>query len=183
MKKTIFLLFLSLFLGFFIAKAQEVENAVETGQDIEKAIEIKKIETPVTPENITKNHTNIQKEVKTAKQIRAEKCAERRLQKAQKFLNTKLGQWLLKKAIKKAEKKRLKKELKNATPEQAKILREQSEERVKALSGNTRTAAIIAIVGLVLILLGTLLKDGNILSIVGGILIIVALIVWLLDMI
>lgn len=181
MKKILFLISITFFFFVLQTKAQNSEDNAAEGKTTSE------LAAPITVEPIKEKPLEIQKninaEVKTKKQIKAEKKAIRQQKRAEKFLNSKLGQWYLKYTIKKAEKKRLKKELKNATPEQAKILREQSEQRVKALSGNMRTAVIIAVIGLILIVLGQIIKDGGIFYILGSIALLIALIIAILELI
>ncbi|TAE50067.1 MAG: hypothetical protein EAZ06_11835 [Cytophagales bacterium] len=177
MKKTLFLVCMTFLLSITLVQAQN-DNAAE-GKSVSELIN----NTEIVKEKPIEIQKNVVSEVKTAKQIKAENKIIRRQKRTEKFLQSKIGQRLLKYTIKKAEKKRLKKELKNATPEQAKILREQSEQRVKALSGNYRTAAIFAIIGLVLIILANLIKDNNIFYTLGAICLLIALIFVIIELI
>ncbi|TAE75347.1 MAG: hypothetical protein EAZ85_02600 [Bacteroidetes bacterium] len=179
MKKNLFLIFIAFFLFAMNIQAQNDNDAAAGGKEPSELI--------VIPEKIKEKPIEIKKEIstetkiKTKAEIKAEKKQIRQQKKAEKFLNSKIGQWYLKYLIKKAEKKRLKKELKTATPEQAKILREQSEEKIKRLSGNMRTAVIFALIGVCLILLGGVIKDAGVFYILGVVCIIIALIFLVLE--
>jgi hypothetical protein len=108
---------------------------------------------------------------KTAKEIR-------RAEKVEKFLNSKVGQWVVKRALIKAEKKQLRQELKKHKGDQAaqRVLKEKSTNKIKALSNNLRMALIFGIVGLILFLI-----PGSIFAVLGTIAIIIALVFLLLE--
>ncbi|MCU0447431.1 MAG: hypothetical protein MUE85_21245 [Microscillaceae bacterium] len=107
----------------------------------------------------------------TAKQIR-------RAEKVEKILNSKVGQWVVKRALIKAEKKQLRQELKQhkGNKQAQQVLKEQSTNRIKALSNNLRMALIFGIVGLILFLI-----PGSIFAVLGTIAIIIALVFLLLE--
>ncbi len=182
MKKNLFITFIALFLFATQIQAQNSHDNAAGGREISDLI--------VIPEKIKEKLIETKKDIpttlrvsKTTKEIKAEKKQIRQQKRTEKFLKSKFGQWYFNKIIKKAEKKRLKKELKNATPEQAQILKEQSEERVKKLQGNMRTGVILIVVGVLLVVLGGAVKDGGIFYVLGTIGIIIGLILVLLELI
>jgi hypothetical protein len=108
-----------------------------------------------------------QKDAKTAK----------RVEKAKKILNSRIGKWAVKRVAIKAERKALKYAKKNPklNPEDLK--------KQYALSGNMRIAAILGIVGIILTLIDLDGKNSNIFQVIGIILIVIALVLLLLEII
>lgn len=96
--------------------------------------------------------------------------------KVEKFLNSKVGKWIVKRSIAKAERKALRQAKKH--PELAQKISPDKVKEAKRLSGNLRTAAILGIVGIILTLLPS---KENILALIGIILIIIALVFVLLE--
>jgi hypothetical protein len=114
--------------------------------------------------------------------------ATQNITKAQRFLESKVGQWVIKRMLVKAEKKSLRKELRQHKGDEAtqKTLREKSKQNlnriktdnaVSKLSGNLRIAAILGIIGLILTFL------PNPLNWIGIVLIVIALVLVLLEVI
>lgn len=80
---------------------------------------------------------------------------QRKAEKMEKFLNSKVGQWLIKKAVIKAENKKFRQELKKhkGDKQAQRILREKHQDNVNKLSGNLRLAVIFGIIGIILSLI------------------------------
>ena len=127
----------------------------------EEKKEIKPTETPVQ---------TFQKQI----QIQSPKMAKR-MAKAQRFLDSKVGTWIIKRAVAKAERKALRQAKKH--PELAKVSPDKIKEAQK-ISGNMRIAAILGIIGIILTLLGE-----PTLRTIGLILIVVALVFLLIELI
>lgn len=127
----------------------------------EKALPVANVETPVQA---------FQKQF----QAQHPKMAKK-MEKAERFLNSKVGKWVIKRAMAKAERKALRQAKKH--PELAAVSPDKLKE-AKKLSGNLRIAAILAIVGVILTLLGE-----NILTTIGLILIVIALVLLLIELI
>lgn len=104
----------------------------------------------------------------------------RKMERAKKFLNSKTGKWLVKRAIKKAEKKRLRQELKKVKgdKEAKRILKEESEQRAKMMNSNIRLGLILLLVGIILTLL-----PGSIFALLGTIVIIIGLVFIILGLV
>lgn len=104
---------------------------------------------------------------------------EKKAERMEKFLNSKVGQWVLKRAKKKIEKRqdRLAERLTKAEQKgnDKQILRIKKKQQTMA-----GPALTIIIIGLVLLLLGLLIPDAGILSVLGLVAIIVGLILYLI---
>jgi hypothetical protein len=100
----------------------------------------------------------------------------KRVEKAKKILNSRIGKWAVKRVAIKAERKAFKQAKKNPklNPEELK--------KQYALSGNMRIAAILGIIGIILTLID-FGGDSNIFQVIGIILIVIALVLLLLELI
>jgi hypothetical protein len=100
---------------------------------------------------------------------------DKRIQKATKILNSRVGKWAVKRVAAKAERYAMKQAKQNPklSPEDINKIKE-----AKKLSGNLRIAAILAIIG---IILGLLFDD--VLALIGLILIVIALVLVLIELI
>lgn len=100
---------------------------------------------------------------------------DKKIQKAQKILNSRIGKWAVKRVAAKAERYALKQAQKNPklSPEDINKIKE-----AKKLSGNLRIAAILGIIGIILTLL-----FNDIIAVIGLILIVIALVLLLIELI
>lgn len=103
--------------------------------------------------------------------------------KLEKFLNSKFGQWIVKRATIKAHKKEVRKQLKTFEGDKAakKAYKEELQKEVlktKAMNSNVRTGIILIAVGIILTILPV-----DILRIVGSIVIVVGLVFLILGLI
>lgn len=165
---------LTLFLSLQFSFAQTPAEALAGMRDEDALLDLPtptKVENPTLAEE--KKETPVQA---FQKQFQAQnpKLAKK-MEKAQRFLDSKVGKWVIKRAMAKAERKALRKAKKH--PEQAQIAPDKLKE-TKKLSGNLRIAAILAIVGI----LWTLIVPGD-LRWLGTILIVIALVLLLLELI
>jgi hypothetical protein len=166
----------ALFFGVLTANAQNQDMEASAEANLKNEVLLAE---PSTPIEVVENQPltkpviahNAPAAPKTAKEIR-------RAEKVEKFLKSKVGQWVVKRAIVKAEKKQLRQELKKhkGDKQAQRILKENSTNKVKALSNNLRMAIIFGIVGLILFLL-----PGSIFWVLGTIAIIIALVFLLLE--
>jgi hypothetical protein len=103
---------------------------------------------------------------------------DKKIQKAQKILNSRIGKWAVKRVAAKAERYAMKQAKKNPklSPEDINKIKE-----AKKLSGNLRIAAILGIIGLILTLID--IGGNNILQVIGIILIVIALVLVLIELI
>jgi|GEM_PF-3150957 len=93
--------------------------------------------------------------------------------KVNKFLNSKVGKWVVKRAIAKAERKSIRKAKKNpdfVAPDKGK--------ETQKLSGNMRIAAILGIIGIICTIVG-----NDTIRLIGLVLILIALILLLIELI
>lgn len=105
---------------------------------------------------------------------------EKKAERLEKFLNSKVGKWMIKRVQKKIEKRqdRLAKRLAKAEQKGKDKQIQRIKEKQKTMAGGA--AVTIIIVGLVLLLLGLLIPDGGILAVLGLVAIIVGLILYLI---
>ena len=107
------------------------------------------------------------------------KRIERRKAKVQKFLQSKVGQWLIKKSIQKAERKQYRQEKRalKGDKEALKILKQDRKERF-VMTSNLRLGLIFVIAGVIALIIG-----GSVFSTLGAIAVIIGLVFILLDLI
>ncbi|WP_299460884.1 hypothetical protein [uncultured Microscilla sp.] len=116
------------------------------------------------------------KELRAAKKAaRKARRTERKIKRAQKFLNSRVGKWLIKRSVKKAEKRKKRYLKKAAKAEKKGNKRLQEKYERKALSGNMKIGVILILVGLILSFLPVLNIIGWILIVVGLVFILLAL--------
>ncbi|EAY28122.1 hypothetical protein [Microscilla marina] len=116
------------------------------------------------------------KELRAAKKTaRKARRTERKIKKAKKFLNSRVGKWLIKRSIKKAEKRKKRYLRKAAKAEKKGNKKLQEKYERKALSGNMKIGVILILVGLILSFLPVLNIIGWILIVVGLVFILLAL--------
>lgn len=108
---------------------------------------------------------------------------ERKMEKLQKFLNSKFGQWLVKTALKKAEKKADREEAKmEKAKEQGKTYR--VKEKKQTMLGTLGLVGVILLaVGFVFIILGLLSWTLWILSFLGGLMLLTGLILLIIELV
>ena len=107
------------------------------------------------------------------------KRMERRKARVQKFLQSKFGQWLIKKSIQKAERKQYRQEKRalKGDKEALKVLKEKRKERF-VMTSNLRLGLIFVIAGVIALIIG-----GSVFSTLGAIAMIIGLVFILLDLI
>lgn len=138
---------------------------------------------PGSPTHSSQNITEKNNENNSKKSIRKQKLQK----KVERFLDSKFGKWILKRAAVKAKRKEYRQELKNAPrdKETRKALKNKfKEDKIKAkndmasLTGNMRLGIIIALIGVILVIL-----PSDPLRIIGTIMVVVGLVLILLDLI
>ncbi len=191
MSKSLFSIVVLFVMGFFTAFSAVAQNAAEAGENLDLSEY-----TTVLPENdaaslsLKKSEENI-----AAKSLKTEEVSNEfitskedakklaRQAKVEKFLKSKTGQWIIKKASIKAHKKQVRKQLKElkGDKEAKQALKEKSKKEVveiKAMNSNVRTGIILIAIGIILTILPV-----DIIRVVGSILIVIGLVFIILGLV
>jgi hypothetical protein len=191
MSKNLFSILASLIISALFTFSAFAQDAAETGETLSldaQALNNESIMATFNKENnATPNTEVIAKASPTVTTSVAEKQAEtaktKQQVKVEKFLKSKVGQWVIKKTSIKAHKKQVRKQLRElkGDKEARKTLKEKSKNEVveiKSINSNVRTGIILVAVGIILTILPV-----DIIRIIGSILIVVGLVFIILGLV
>jgi hypothetical protein len=191
MSKNLFSILASLIISALFTFSAFAQDAAETGETLSldaQALNNESIMATFNKENnATPNTEVIAKASPTVTTSVAEKQAEtaktKQQVKVEKFLKSKVGQWVIKKTSIKAHKKQVRKQLRElkGDKEARKTLKEKSKNEVveiKSINSNVRTGIILVAVGIILTILPV-----DIIRIIGYILIVVGLVFIILGLV
>jgi len=191
MSKNLFSILASLIISALFTFSAFAQDAAETGETLSldaQALNNESIMATFNKENnATPNTEVIAKASPIVTTPVAEKQAEtaktKQQAKVEKFLKSKVGQWVIKKASIKAHKKQVRKQLREleGDKEARKTLKEKSKNEVveiKSINSNVRTGIILVAVGIILTILPV-----DIIRIIGSILIVVGLVFIILGLV
>lgn len=191
MSKNLFSILASLIISALFTFSAFAQDAAETGETLSLDAQALNNESIMATFNKENNATPNTEVIAKASPIVTTSVAEKQAEtaktkqqvKVEKFLKSKVGQWVIKKASVKAHKKQVRKQLRElkGDKEARKTLKEKSKNEVveiKSINSNVRTGIILVAVGIILTILPV-----DIIRIIGSILIVVGLVFIILGLV
>jgi hypothetical protein len=191
MSKNLFSILASLIISALFTFSAFAQDAAETGETLSLDAQALNNESIMATFNKENNATPNTEVIAKASPIVTTSVAEKQAEtaktkqqvKVEKFLKSKVGQWVIKKTSIKAHKKQVRKQLRElkGDKEARKTLKEKSKNEVveiKSINSNVRTGIILVAVGIILTILPV-----DIIRIIGSILIVVGLVFIILGLV